>query len=141
MSSINTPVRRPKARNTTPSSQAFDEKPPGRIPSVRKLEHSGGQSYSSFSRAHDMQGSGTTPRSLKSDSQFLYSGVPLTPPSQSHFVRQGDNSPRIHSDYPTRQHYPEFISLFETAALQLIWALAGLRDAFRWDRVVSLLVT
>ncbi|PVG02637.1 hypothetical protein CPB86DRAFT_772445 [Serendipita vermifera] len=109
MSSINSTVRRPKARNPASSNQTFDGRSLGRIPSARQPENSGAQSYYSFTKTNDMQGGGTTPR--------------------------------IHSDYPTRQHYPEFISLFETATLQLLWALAGLRDAFRWDRVVTLLVT
>lgn len=37
--------------------------------------------------------------------------------------------------------YPDFLSLQETALLQLQYAFAGLKDAFRWDRVIQMVTS
>jgi len=37
--------------------------------------------------------------------------------------------------------YPDFLSLQETALLQLQYACAGLKDAFRWDHVVQMVTS
>lgn len=42
---------------------------------------------------------------------------------------------------PHQQNYPQFLSLVETVSLQLGFLWSGLRDAFRWDLLVKLLVS
>lgn len=37
--------------------------------------------------------------------------------------------------------YPDFLSLQETALLQLRYAYAGLKDAFRWDHVIQMVTS
>jgi len=37
--------------------------------------------------------------------------------------------------------YPDFVSLQGTAFLQLQYALAGLKDAFRWDHVIQMVAS
>ena len=37
--------------------------------------------------------------------------------------------------------YPDFLSLQETAILQLRYACAGLKDAFRWDHVIQMVIS
>jgi len=37
--------------------------------------------------------------------------------------------------------YPDFLSLQETALLQLQYAFAGLKDAFRWDHVIQMVTS
>ena len=40
-----------------------------------------------------------------------------------------------------RPAYPDFLSLQETALLQLWYACAGLKDAFRWDHVIQMVAS
>ncbi|CAG7846485.1 SubName: Full=Uncharacterized protein {ECO:0000313/EMBL:CCA66891.1} [Serendipita indica DSM 11827] len=42
---------------------------------------------------------------------------------------------------PTRQVYPEFLSFSKTALLQLNWAWEGLKDSFRWNHVVNIVIS
>lgn len=54
---------------------------------------------------------------------------------QSYNVSSSTSFP-FHSQY-ARSSYPTFLSLPETATLQSSWAWRGLVDAFRWDVVLS----
>lgn len=42
---------------------------------------------------------------------------------------------------PHLQNYPQFLSFVETLTLQLGFLWAGLRDSFRWDLLVKLLLS
>lgn len=50
--------------------------------------------------------------------------------------------PTGHSYEPhiRRQTYPDFLTLSDTAVLQVTWAFTGLKDAFRWDRLIRVIV-
>ena len=84
------------------------------------------------------------------------SNAALTSTGQLSAAAHPPHSPNVRTGFPQLQlseasvpsllsrgppAYPDFLSLQETALLQLWYACAGLKDAFRWDHVIQMVTS
>ena len=95
-------------------------------------------------------------RRYASPARSTDSNAALTSTGQLSAAAHPPHSPNVHTGSPQLQlseasvpsllsrgppAYPDFLSLQETALLQLWYACAGLKDAFRWDHVIQMVTS